>query len=63
MATTLYNHIRIEDENKPIIPNDEFKILIEKVKFGDIEYYNIIKEKYSLIPFQHGLIQQLINNK
>ena len=37
MATTLYNHIRIEDENKPIIPNNEFKVLIDKITRIDIK--------------------------
>lgn len=60
---TLYNHIRIGTAEKPIIPNLEFKILCEKIKEGDVNAYQAAKEKYSLIPFQHQLIQTFINEK
>lgn len=59
MEVTLHNHTRIGDDNKPVIPNIEFKILCERVKAGDIDYYKQIQEKYSLIPFQHSLIKKI----
>jgi len=60
MEVTLHNHVRIGTEAKPVIPNIEFKILCDKVKAGRVDYYDDIKEKYSMIPFQHGLIKQYI---
>ena len=63
MEVTLHNHIRIGDENKPVIPNAEFKILCDKVKAGQIEYYDEVNKKYSMVPFQHQLVKQLINEK
>lgn len=63
MAITLHNHIRIETDQKPIIPNIEFKKLCEEIKAGNIAAYSEIKEKYSMVPFQHSLVQQLINEK
>ena len=62
MQVTLHNHVRIGTEEKPVIPNIEFKILCEKARAGNTGYYKEVCEKYSLVPFQHSFVKQIIGN-
>lgn len=63
MKTTLYNHKWIGTEEKPLIPNIEFKKMIEAIKNGDIDYYTEVKDKWTMVPFQISLAEQLIKKQ
>lgn len=63
MRITLHNHVYIDSEEKPIIPNLEFKKLVEEVKSGNYEAYEEAKERYSLIKFQRQLIEHFLCKK
>jgi hypothetical protein len=63
MKTTLYNHKHIGTDDRPLIKNIEFKELVERIKIGDIEYYNECLQKFTMVKGQLDLCQYLINNK
>jgi hypothetical protein len=57
--TTLYNHNSIGTATKPLIPNAEFRAMVESVNAGDADISKWT-DKYSLEPFQKQLIEQKI---
>lgn len=58
---TLYNHNQIGDLQ--VIPNIEFKKLIEGITSGAITDLSEYYKKYSFVPAQKSLIDWLIKNK
>lgn len=63
MKTTLYNHKSIGTDDRPLIKNIEFKELCERIKQGDIDYYEECLAKFTMVKAQLDLCQYLINNK
>jgi hypothetical protein len=59
MQTTLYNHVTLGTECKPLIPNLVYKNCIESLNSGDTYYYLDVLTKYSLEPYQ----QQFLKSK
>ena len=57
---TLHNHIFIDTEERPIVPNLEFKKLCEEIDNGNYAAFDLALEKYSFIPFQISFIKELI---
>lgn len=62
MKTTLFNHIAIGSEEKPLIPNVIFKSLLILRDFKDFEACNYILKCYTLHPDQLKMYNQNINN-
>lgn len=58
---TIYNHKQIGD--LPVIPNIEFKKLLDGIRSGTIVDLSEFYKKYSLVPDQKSLIEWLLNNK
>jgi hypothetical protein len=56
MKTTLHNHVKLGTEEKPLIPNKEFKTLMWLVK-NKMDYKHVL-DKYTLTKFQTDLIKQ-----
>lgn len=57
--TTIYGRMAIgAEQGKPLIPNNEFKTLLEQVQAGNIAAYDEAKEKYSFEKTQLALLQQ-----
>ncbi len=48
MKTTLYNHIIIEADNKPLVPNIIFKSLLHLILNDDNEAADYIIKNYSV---------------
>lgn len=59
MEATSYNHNIIGTEEKPLIPNLEFKLLHVALQHGDHEYYEEITEKYSFESHQKQIVEPL----
>jgi hypothetical protein len=59
MTTTLYNHNRIETDQKPLILNLQFKEACERIKQGEQGVKEDITSRYSLVPAQITLLNQL----
>jgi hypothetical protein len=55
--TTLFNHNRICNDERPLISNADFKQLLNDVKAGNTQAHDKILETNSLAPYQHQLIQ------
>lgn len=58
---TLYNHNQIGD--LPVIPNIEFKKLIEGITSGTITNLSEFYKKYSFVAAQKSLIEWLLKNE
>lgn len=56
---TSFNHQEIVADNKPIIPNEEFKMLCNNIKSGNIYVIEEAMEKYSFVDTQKNIINQL----
>ena len=54
--TSLYNHNTLGTKEKPLIPNAEFKALIEHLNSGDADISKWM-DQYSLEPFQKQMVQ------
>jgi hypothetical protein len=63
MKTTLYNHKFIGSEEKPLIPNIEYKKMCEAIKNGDIDAFSEANKKWTMVPAQIRLAQQLIKKE
>jgi len=61
LKTTSYNHKSIGSIQKPLIPNADFKILVESLEAGDKDVLQIALSKFTLEPFQNQLAQSLHN--
>ena len=59
--TTLYNHNTLGNAAKPLIPNIEFKRLIEALEAGDKTALPKVLEKYTLEHYQNRLAHSLHN--
>jgi hypothetical protein len=57
--TTLYNHASIGTDEKPLIPNIIFKILIEYAKKNDFITCDEILKLYTLVKFQTQLYENI----
>lgn len=63
MTTTAYNHSILGTAQRPLIPNEEFKNMLDQVKKNNSAAYEDACKKYSLEPYQHQLVQhELIVN-
>lgn len=60
--TSLYNHGAISDGVRPLIGNNEYSALLQRVKSGDHSAYDEAKKSYCFEPFQIKLIEHIINN-
>lgn len=58
MNTTLYNHKRIGNDDKPLIPNIIFKGLIWLCEHQFYEECEYIISNYSLAPSQKSIYEQ-----
>ena len=56
-----YNHNTLGSEEKPLIPNIELKILIEKMNEGNLEAYAEALQKWSFESFQKQFLQNKFN--
>jgi hypothetical protein len=56
----LYNHNTLGTEVKPLIPNQEFKLLHESLLNGDKEKSEEILSKYTLESYQKQVLESLI---
>lgn len=65
MKTTLYNHIAIGTDEKPLIPNVIFKSLLILKQHKDFESCEYILQNYTLHNDQKKMYEQvnLINRK
>lgn len=63
MKTTLHNHILIEEEGKPLVPNIIFKSLLHLITNEDNEAADYIIQNYSFTPDQVKLYQYYKLNK
>ncbi len=63
MKTTLYNHIIIEADNKPLVPNIIFKSLLHLILNDDNEAADYIIKNYSFTKDQTNLYQYYKINK
>ena len=61
MKTTLFNHIAIGTESKPLIPNIIFKALITLRDYKDIDACNYILKCYTLHTEQMKMYLQKLN--
>jgi hypothetical protein len=61
MAVTLYNHIRIEKDDKPLVPNVIFKSLLHLIEFKDFESAEYVIKNYSFTPAQKSIYLHHIN--
>jgi len=52
MKTTLHNHVHIEKDGKPLIPNVIWKSLLILIDHKDFEAAKYIVDCYSLVPDQ-----------
>lgn len=57
MKTTLYNHIKLGKDDKPLIPNVMFKSIIVLLNWGFIEEAEYAYNNYSLTVFQKSLYE------
>jgi len=58
MKTTLYNHVNIEKDGKPLVPNIIFKSLLFLItESKDYEAADYIISCYSFTPCQTSLIE------
>lgn len=57
--TTLYNHAIIGTEDKPLIPNIIFKILIDYAKKNDFNTCDDILDLYTLEKVQTQLYEHI----
>jgi hypothetical protein len=57
--TTLYNHKELGTSEKPLIKNEEFKVLCEQVKSGNFSNLKEYKDKYTFEKTQQNLLNQL----
>lgn len=64
---TKYNHVAIGNVEKPLIPNLFFKELIETLNDGEVDFYELIIQEYTLESTQKRLAeskyQNIINGK
>ena len=60
MKTTWYNHVQLGDDEKPLIPNKEFKTLCEELNKGNFKMYDEYDKKYTMVMDQHKLAKQII---
>jgi len=56
MRLTLHNHKFIDSEDKPIIPNEEYKKLISLAK-----EVSLMLHKYSLVDSQKRLVEDILD--
>ena len=59
MKTTLYNHNALGSADKPLIPNIEFKRLVEEIEKGNMSALPEALKKYSLESFQKQFVIHL----
>lgn len=60
MKTTWYNHVKLGSDEKPLIPNLEFKILCEELNKGNFEIYELYDKKYTMVKDQHNHAKYII---
>ena len=56
MRLTLHNHKFIDSEDKPIIPNEEYKKLVSSAK-----EFSLMLHKYSLVDSQKRLVEDILD--
>jgi hypothetical protein len=56
MRLTLHNHKFIDSEDKPIIPNEEYKKLVSLAK-----EVSLMLHKYSLVDSQKRLVEDILD--
>ena len=56
MRLTLHNHKFIDSEDKPIIPNEEYKKLVYLAK-----EVSLMLHKYSLVDSQKRLVEDILD--
>jgi len=56
MRLTLHNHKFIDSEDKPIIPNEEYKKLVFSAK-----EVSLMLHKYSLVDSQKRLVEDILD--
>lgn len=60
MKTTLYNHIQLGTDDKPLIPNKQFKLMCEELNNGNFSKYDEFDKIYTMVKDQHKLAKQII---
>jgi hypothetical protein len=63
MKTTLYNHITLGTEVKPLIKNLELKLLCEQIKRGELFAYEEAIEYYTFEKGQRSLLDSIYYEK
>ena len=58
-GATAYNHKRLDEPGKPLIPNEEFKSLCDDARAGKLGVLQDAKQKYSFVKEQTDLLNQL----
>ena len=60
--TTAYNHNTLGTKEKPLISNEVFKKLMEKIQSGDVDAYRRAQGKVTFEAKQKSLIEQTIQS-
>ncbi len=55
-TATLYNHKEIETNGLPLVKNEQFKKIMERIRGGEIDIYYKAKAEFSFAPAQEKLL-------
>lgn len=55
---TKYNHNTLGTQEKPLITNQDFKLVHQSLQKGDVKMYEEYKEKYSFESFQKQILEE-----
>lgn len=59
MNSSAYNHNRLGTDEKPLISNVDFKLLVDAIKAGNSQACKEIISRYTLSNFQQELLKQM----